>query len=372
MPYPNGVQAPTGASLGVATNDGAAISFNDTKRRLRIVQHWSLGVQRALPGSVLLDVEYVGSNDHAMPVNSQIGGISTALQQACNVDGAICNTNVANPFYGVVPTTVGNGSSSTIPAWRLQRAYPMFNGVTEQRLPIGDSYYNALDVRAERRVKNLNVVFSYSYSNWIDQDSFLNSGNFQDAKLYKGLDTGDVRNYTAVNIVYPLPSTSKSGVLGALANGWLVDSTIYTETGTPLALPSADFNWNVPGCSSYAPVGGQTRAHWFNNNESCWTNLGTWEPRTTPSVIGFLRNPPITQWNPAIHKRFALPREGMYAEFRLSAVNGANHPIFGAPSTSVATKPSYSPTASWTGLGTLPTSQSPAPRQVTASLKIAF
>lgn len=372
VPYPNGVQAPTGASLGLATNAGAAISFNDTKRRLRIVQHWSLGVQRALPGSVLLDVEYVGSNDHAMPVNSQIGGISTALQQECNVDGAICNTNVANPFYGVVPTTVGNGSSSTIPAWRLQRAYPMFNGVTEQRLPIGDSYYNALDVRVERRVKNLNVIFNYSYSNWIDQDSYLNSGNFQDAKLYKGLDTGDVRNYTAINIVYPLPSTSKTGFLGALANGWLVDSTIYTETGTPLALPSADFNSNVQGCSSYAPVGGQTRAHWFNNNESCWTNLGTWEPRTTPSVIGFLRNPPITQWNPAVHKQFALPRKGMYAQFRLSAVNGANHPIFGAPSTSVATKPSYSPTASWTGFGTLPTSQSPAPRQVTASLRIVF
>jgi hypothetical protein len=366
-PYPSGAIAPTGAADGLETNAGNSISYNDTQRRLRMTQHWSFGFQRKMPGSTLLDVEYIGSNVHAIPMTSNLGVISTAQQQACYASGATCNANVPNPFYGVLPTNVSLGASSTIPAWELQRAYPLFNGVSEQRLPTGDSHYNALDVRVERRVKSLNFVFNYMYSNWMDRDSYLNSGDFQDANPTKALDGNDRRNYLDANIVYPLPSTKKTGVLGAFANGWLLDSTVIWGTGGPLTLPSADFH-----CSSYAPQGGQTRSHWFNNNESCWTNLGTWEPRTTPTSIGFLRGPSTVIWNPAFHKQFALPHKGMFAQFRMEAWNGANHPTWGGPSTANGTPPAYSPSTSWTGFGTLPTSQANIPRTIIASLKIIF
>ena len=366
-PYPGGAVAPTGSSAGLETAAGTAISFNNTNRRLRMVQHWSFGIQQRIPGALLLDVEYVGSNDHGMPVTSQLGVIPTALQQNCNLDLSLCNTNVSNPFYGVVPVTAGNGSSTTIPAWRLKRAFPLFNGVTEQRLPTGSSHYNALDVRVERRVKNLNFVFNYAYSNWMDRDTYLNSGSFQDAELTKALDDGDVRHYISINIVYPVPGIRKNGVLGVLTDGWLLDSTIIRSSGTPLDLPAADFH-----CASFRPAGGQTRAHWFNNDESCWTNLGTWEPQTTPTSIGFLRDPAQSTWNPAIHKRFKLPHEGMFAQFRMEALNGANHPTWGAPSTANGTPPMFSPGTSWTGFGTLPTTQVNTQRQIIASLKILF
>jgi hypothetical protein len=45
-PYPTGAIAPTGASLGLETNAGNSISYNDTSRRLRMTQHWSFGIQR--------------------------------------------------------------------------------------------------------------------------------------------------------------------------------------------------------------------------------------------------------------------------------------------------------------------------------------
>jgi hypothetical protein len=54
------------------------------------------------------------------------------------------------------------------------------------------------------------------------------------------------------------------------------------------------------------------------------------------------------------------------------AYNGANHPTFGAPGTSVGTVPSYSPETSWTGFGTLFTSQHNAQRAILAFLKIIF
>jgi len=371
-PYPSGAVAPTGAGASLETNAGMSINFANTSRRLRVTQHWSLGFQRRMPWALLLDVEYLGTNVHGIPVSPQLGVISTSLQKECNQDISICNTNVANPFYGVLPVTSGNGASKTIPAWKLMRAYPLFNGVSEGQVPSGDSFYNALAARVERRVKTLDFVFNYTYSNWMSTDSYLNNGNFIDAHLWKGLASNDRRNYLDGNLVLPLPVFKANEMLSSLANGWLFSSTIMWGTGTPLGLPAADFNWGAPGCTSLAPAGGQTRAHWFNNNESCWTDRGTWEPRTTPLHIGSLRNPQFVLWNAAFHKQFSLKREGMFAQFRLEALNAANHPNWGGPNTNNAVAPAYSPSTSWTGFGTLPTSQQNTPRSMLASLKIIF
>jgi hypothetical protein len=366
-PYPAGAVAPSGAADGLETNAGQGISFSDTNRKLRMTQHWSFGVQRSMPGSILLDVEYLGTTVHAIPITTPLDVVSTAQQQACNATGATCNNSVANPFYGVLPTSTTLGASSTIQAWELMRAYPLFNGVSETYVPSGSSHYNALDVRVERRLKSLNFVFNYIYSNWIDRDNYLNFGNFRDANPTKELDSDDMRNYVDANLVYPLPSIRRNGVLGALANHWLFDSTVLWGTGNPIGLPSATFS-----CASYAPQGGQTRAHWFNNNESCWTPLATWQPRTTPLNIGFIRDPSYVVWNPAFHKQFALPRKGMFLQYRMEALNGANHPTWGGPSIANATPAAYSPKTSWTGFGTLSTSQTGTPRQIIVSLKLLF
>lgn len=371
-PYPSGAIAPTGSSLGLATNAGNSISYNDTNRVLRQTQHWSLGIQRRMPWAVLLDVEYLGTHTLHIPVTTSLGVISTAQQQACLAGGAVCNNPVANPFYGVLPSNSTLGASATLPEYELMRAYPMFNGVSEQRIPSGSSHFNALAVRVERRKADVDFVFNYTYSNWIDIDSYLNNGNFRDATLWKGLDGNDDRNQLNTDVVYPLPGIHQNRLLNGIVNGWVADSSFQWETGVPMSLPSANFNWGTPGCTSYAPVGGQTRAHWFNNNQSCWTQLTSWEPRTTPLSVGFLRNEGSWLWNPAFHKQFTIRPEKMFAQFRMEAYNGANHPHFGGANTSVGTQTAFTPQTSWTGFGTLPTSSNEAQRVILASLKILF
>lgn len=370
-PYPNGVIAPTGSAGGLQTQAGQTITYYNTNRAIRKTQHWSFGVQRQMPGAVLLDVEYIGSYTSGIPVATSMDVISRAQQQACLQNSAICNTNVSNPFYGVLPVSTSLGASPTIPAWELMRSYPLFNGVTEEQAPTGTSHYNSANVRVERQIKTLDFIFNYTYSNWEDQDSYLNNGAFIDSSLWRGLDPNDQRHYIDANVVYPLPSSGRTGFAGALLNHWLVDSTILWGTGMPLAIPSANLT-GAQGCTSYDPAGGQTRAHWFNNNVSCYQVLTQWQPRTTPLYIGYLRNPGMFFWNPAFHKQFALPWEGSFAQFRMEAVNGANHPVFGGPNETLSTPPVYAPSTSWTGFGTLPTSQENAPRAVIASLRITF
>ncbi len=373
-PYPDGATAPTGSSLGLETDAGDGISYNDLQRQLRRTQHWSFGVQRALPAGMVLDVEYLGTQVQHVPVNIPLGIISTALQQACYADLSQCETLVKNPFFGVLPRNTPLGASPTIPDWELKRSYPLFDGVTEERVPSGSTHYNSLNVRVESRVKKFDFIFNYIYSNWMDRDAYLNAGDFiYPDYLISELDSNDRRNSLNTDAVLPIPGLKRGGpFVQYLTKDWLFDSLLLWQTGAPLGLPSGTFNFGAPGCNSYSPPGGQTRAHWFNNNPDCWTPLADWQARTTPPELGYIRAPGFTQWNPSINRIFPLPRQGMYLQFRMEALNGSNHPTWREPSTDIADKPTFSPRTSWTGLGTLPNSQGNTPRQIIASVKIVF
>jgi hypothetical protein len=301
--------------------------------------------------------------------------VPQAQQAACYQNNALCNANVSNPFYGVLPAAATLGASATVQAYQLNRPWPLFNGISQSDNPLGASDYNALDIRLERKIASLDFVANYSYSNWMDQTSYLNNGNFRDASLWRGLNGNDRRHYVSVSMVWPLPvgpgglvGRNASGVLGAVIGHWVTDSTVLWGTGTPLAIPSADFSG--PGCTSYAPTGGQTTAHWINNNMSCWHNLLPWEARTAPLNVGYLRNPGMLTWNPSLYKQFALPREGMSVQFRVDALRGANNTALGAPNETLATLPTFTPWVGYTGFGT--SQRSGGNRVVTASLKILF
>lgn len=385
-PFPNGVLAPAGASLGLATQAGQAVAYASPDRKIPSTHHWSIGLQRALPGEIILDVTYAGSHSHGLAIGTiplQAGTawntISRAQQEACFRDIAICNTNVANPFFGVLPAATTLGASQTIRAFQLMRPWPLFNGITQSDNPAGEADYHAAQVRIERKIHTANFILNYTYANWMDETRFLNTnGEFRDAKPWRGLNEQDRRHYISFNAVVPLPfgkggrfARNTSGLVGALIGGWLVDSSILWGTGTPLGspngLPSANFV-----CGSYAPAGGQTQQHWINNDLNCYRNLQPWEPRTAPLSVGALRNPRLFNWNPAMHKRFALPREGMAIQFRMEAVNGANHPNYNGPNLNLSQPPSFTQWVGWTGFGTLPLNQDGTARVFIASLKFLF
>lgn len=60
-PFPNGLLAPTGSSLGLSTQLGNQVFFNNPDRRIPYVHSFSFGVEHQLPWSVTVDASYVGS-----------------------------------------------------------------------------------------------------------------------------------------------------------------------------------------------------------------------------------------------------------------------------------------------------------------------
>ena len=377
-PYPNGVIAPAGAQGGLATNAGSAISYYSSSGAIPWTEHWSIGFQRELPKQLLLDVEYVGSHSHGILVSQPWDVITTAQQQACFANNAVCTNAVPNPFYGVLPATANLGSSATLQAYQLTRPNPLFNGVSQTNDPAGYSIYNALQVRVERKIKSLDFVVSYSYTNEMSATAYQNSGNFRDATLWYGPDSGlDIRHVVTANAVWPLPIgqgglvlKDAKGFLGALVNHWQLDPTIEARSGLPLSVNAANLT-GAPGCTSYAPQGGQTRAHWFNNAESCYQPLNTWQARTSPLYISYLTNPGYWVFIAAVQKTFALPYKEMSATLRVECLNCTNSYSNGIPSTTLTSLPTFSPTTGWSGFGTI-TTDLQQNRQALISLKIRF
>ena len=60
-PWPNGIQAPPGSSLGPLTFLGRSPSYVNPDFIVPNVQQFSIGVQRELPKRISLDVTYAGS-----------------------------------------------------------------------------------------------------------------------------------------------------------------------------------------------------------------------------------------------------------------------------------------------------------------------
>ena len=63
-PFPNGITPVTGSSLGLATQIGNSSSapngFERTMNATPYSESWNFGIQRQLPASMLLNVEYIG------------------------------------------------------------------------------------------------------------------------------------------------------------------------------------------------------------------------------------------------------------------------------------------------------------------------
>ena len=179
-PYPGGIVQPTGNSLGTATLLGQTITFPDPARVIPRNYQFSFGIERQLPRNFMVDASYVGSRTHNLETNVNIDTISPALVAQY---GSALNQAVRNPFQGLLPGTNLNGATIT----RLQSLlpYPQYlasssvagvsisggnasenGGVQEDYIPIGYSWYNALQVRVEKRFsQGYYFLISYTFSN---------------------------------------------------------------------------------------------------------------------------------------------------------------------------------------------------------------
>ncbi len=226
--FPTGLQKPVGNSLGLSTNLGLAASANFTERPLPYSQQYSVGVQRELPGSWLIDASYVGNTTSKLSNGLGVGlnfiPLNELTRLAVADRPAYFNERITNPMAGLLPGSSLNGS--TLARQLLLYAYPQYSGVSLGNVPIGSQRYDSLQLKATRRFRQgFGMQVSYTLAKGFEKYSLLNAqdanlGNLLDTQLEKRLLQWDVPQNLALVLNYELPF-GKGKWIGGDANRWV-------------------------------------------------------------------------------------------------------------------------------------------------------
>jgi hypothetical protein len=209
------------------------------------------------------------------------------------------------------------------------------------------SFYNSFQISVSKRhAHNLFWQASYTLAHSIDDASVdfsvesvndpSESQSIFDRKGSRGRSDFDIRQNFVANAAYELPGS------GLLLGGWQVSAVGDVHNGPPftpmLSFDNADVqgllinerpnlvgNPNAGAC----PIGVRVRA------PDCWFNPSAFAVPTAGQFgnagRNMLRGPAFAQFDPALHKDFAISQERKLT-VGVEAYNLFNHPNFGVPS----------------------------------------
>jgi hypothetical protein len=390
LPFAAGLLQPTGDSLGLLTNVGnGTISADFPNRKVPMEQIVSMGIQRELPGKMVLDARYAGNFSSRLRTFLWLNGTATLAQlHAAQANPQIWNQQVPNPYYGVSSMSGPGqcGTSKTVQAIALvlpgsQYCSPGGYGLIGQyNAPLGRYWYDGLEVKLTKRATHgLTFNLAYTYSKTMNGDGYQNGWPYQDPLQIHQLADTDRAHVFSVTSVWDLPFgrdgmflTNPSRPVGLLVNGWTLGSVFNAQSGFPVGVNTGW--WYTCPDKSYRPAGGTSvgQGRWFSNDLSCWTGITAWGLMNLKGRTSAVRQPTVPNLDLSIQKNTPI-RENLVFQLRLDAFNALNSVLFGGPDTNPGDgAASYSPTSGWSGFGTVGATQQNFPRILQISGKISF
>ncbi len=374
-PFPTGILAPPGRSLGLLTNVGQSVSFISPTRVMPYSHVVSVGVQYQLPFRSVVEVSYNGRFGRDLPTSYNRNSVSAAqyLQYGADLTGK----SVPNPYANLLPGTSLNGATMTLQQSLLP--YPQFTGVTETNMANGTSSYNSVVFQFEKRLSHgLSVVFNGTFGKSTTYGTYLNNGIDAPGQFITR-DGGTPPRTINLIFTYTEDLFKHQGKLvKTILNGWQVSGYTQWVSGALL---------NVGGAYSTGldpAIPNPTFSHWFN---TCTLNQNTNARQNctsaTEPVAWLIQKPftlntqPVPQWNDfrgrsvpevsmSFFKAFRFKERARF-ELRMDADNATNQPTFGSPNLTA--------TSSLFGVTTLTQGfsySSIGPRQIQLGAKIVF
>lgn len=396
-PFPNGVAAPTGSSLGLSQSLGSSASFFPSDPPTPYVMHWTAEVQQELPGKWLLDMVYLGSKGWNLPNSGNNSNLPDAVPQAYfstmkTRDTTLISAltkSVANPFYhqmgptSVNSTALNTGTTTTV--YQLLRPMPQFTSVSTT--PFNATIdYNSLQTRLLHRFgKGYSLNAIYTWSKTMQRINFLN--DFQTIPT-RSLAGYDVPHHLTATFVAELPFGRERHWLNSLPRwadtligGWQASGMYQVQSGEPLNFgnvyysgdPSKlHFNYKSTLVGTGAPMIDVSGFYLPTDaNGNAWTSAASQRADSRislaynipyfPRSMGNTRGPGLNSIDLAAKKKFRVS-EWASAEISANFINAFNHPWF--------SNPSLAPSNA--AFGTLTGTQQNNPRYVQLNARISF
>ncbi len=332
-PFPNGIQQPTGSSLGLATFLGKGVSFYNPHPLNPYSIRWNLDVQHQIAKNIVLELGYTGNHAVHLPVNRELNFIPRQyLSASPNRDQATIDrlsSLVTNPFSGLIPGTNLNGK--TVARSQLLLPFPEFTSVNSQANSEGSSYFHEFGARLEQRFSSgLSLLANYLYSRLMERRSRLNPS---DTFLDKRIANEDRPQRLVISANYDLPFGKGKALFGnsgpiasRVVGGWVLNAIYTVQPGPPL-------EWgNIIYYGGDLQLNTRNIDRSFDRsrfNTSSQQQLAS-NVRTFPQRFNNLRADGVNNLDASLIKNIPI-RERLRLQFRFEAFNALNRAEFDAP-----------------------------------------
>jgi hypothetical protein len=330
-------------------------------------QNWSLSIQRELPWKFVAEIAYIGNRGTRLSVNhfplNHLDPKFYALGDLLN--RRIDHPDVVAAGYKVPYANFIADWGSTATLARALRPYPHINGpVNDEYNPVGQSWYDSMQVKLDRRFGGLFAEVNYTWSKALTNGSgsqtsgdttnrnpkttFINDPRV--LELEKSLQYTDYPHIFNVVAVYDLPFgrgqrfLNSNGFLDRVFGGWSVSFTGNYTSGA-LILLNAPMTYPQWGGFLYGrkkvSLTGQPIRTGVDRQDLDPRNLstrmfnlgffripGTYELGNSPTYLTQLREPNNYNDNMGFIKRTRI-RESVNLEIRAEFFNIFNRTNFG-------------------------------------------
>lgn len=356
-PFPGGLAAPVGSSLGLLTDLGTSVNAFYYQKKTPMVQTYSFDIQLQPTTTSVVEIGYSGSQGRQLGVGYSLN--RDQLDPGYLSQGpAYLTASVPNPMYGHLPSSSAN-NTATLPRYKLLLPFPQFTSIAlPQDLPRASSDYNALTTKYTQRLgQQFTTILTYQWSNAIDNTSETQGWETGDAardyyhfNLERSVSAHDVPQYFTGTVIWKLPigrgrwiGANMNRAVDAAIGGWEVSTITAFSSGLPYQF-SCTNNLSIFGFSACRPnvsdiqrlkPAHQTVDQWFNPNVlsnptilNSSNQVVTYGIGNMPRYTSNIRLGSVQRADMTLRKRFSLPRE-MNFSVEASAYNLSNTPQYG-------------------------------------------
>jgi hypothetical protein len=342
--------SPVGAAQGLLAKAGSGFTyFGEEVPRAR-QQRWRVDVQRQLGTNMVVTVGYAGTYADQVRAARKLDILPAEFwnttQVRNNALASNLNANVTNPFalqnFASLQTSDpvlyqamasrGFFTSPTIQKNRLLRPFSQMNALMDAASADGAVRTHSLEASFQRRFAS-GFTFNANYTALYERDGNFYFNEFDAEPSWRQSNAGVPRRFAATGI-YEFPfgkgrAFAQSGIASKLFGGWQVAAAYEWQPG-----PLLDWgNLFYTGDLANINTGTRTLERWFNTDgfeRDAQKNPAAYQARVFPTRVDGVRGDGLNRLDTNIQREFRV-RERIALQFRMDALNVANHSQFENP-----------------------------------------
>lgn len=219
--------------------------------------NWNISVQREITPNLIVEAAYVGNRTawwRADGLNQFNATDGNYLQQfgldisnpdhrkvlTSRIDSALAKE------WGFTKPYPGFPNSATVA--QSLRPFPQFGNLSSLWAPLGNTWYDALQVKATKRFsRGLSALVAYTWSKSLatvetHSGTTVPLNNVYNRRLFKTLSSSDQPHVFVASFNYETPRMARNGFTRWGLSNWTISGIVRYQSGFPIRVPDAQNN----------------------------------------------------------------------------------------------------------------------------------